>query len=262
MRATALVCAAFALAAPQAARAQDARPPLLAPTSQTVVNLAGAWEIASPDGARKCRVQLSPREAAERRMTLGAPPACRMAMPALVGATQWGLGEDGRIHLYKQDGAPLGSFRRELDGLFKAQGWVELTLTAVGGRITEAPRSETVAATLQALTGETPAKDADRAALVGRYNVARMRDADGCMLDLRRIPGPRPKQGGPVWSATLDQACRDEGLRVFDPVGWQYDQGRVFLVAKKGHTIGFTAERDGGWVKDPAAGRPLWMRKR
>jgi hypothetical protein len=263
MRAAILSLATTILvAATQAVWAQDRKPALLAPTSQTVSNLAGAWEIASPDASRKCRVLLNPRETAERRMVLGAPPACRMAMPALTGAAQWGLGEDGRIHLYKQDGAALGAFRRELDGVFRAEGWVELTLTAIGGRPTEAPRAETVAATLQALTGETPAKDVDRAALVGRYNLTRTRDAEGCGLDLRRIPGPRPKQGGPVWSVTLDQACRDDGLRVFDPVGWQYEHGRVFLVARKGHTIGFTAERDGGWVKDPVAGRPLWMRRK
>ncbi|MET0605916.1 MAG: AprI/Inh family metalloprotease inhibitor, partial [Beijerinckiaceae bacterium] len=149
---------------------------LMAPTSEPVANLAGGWDVSSPDGSRKCRIQLNAREVADGRMVLGAPPACRRAIPALASVGQWALGRDGRIHLYAQDGAPLGSFRRQLDGQFRAEGWIELTLEAVGGKPGEATRAESVSQTLQAMTGEADARDGERARLAGRYVLARDRD--------------------------------------------------------------------------------------
>lgn len=246
----------------QAQGQQNQGPRLLAPTSQPVTAVAGAWEISAESGEKKCRVQLNARETKERRMILGAPPACKTAMPLLTMATQWALGEDGAIYLFKQDGGQLYLFRRDAAGSFKAESGVDLALEPVGGRASEAPRSESVAATLNALNGQAPAKDADRAALTGAYALARSRSGgEDCTLELNRMPGPRPKSGGAVWTAALDAGCADEGLRIFEPVGWQYDNGRIFLLAKKGSTIGFT--RDGqGWRKDPAAGRPLWLMRK
>ena len=39
-----------------------------------------------------------------------------------------------------------------LDGQFRAEGWIELTLEAVGGKPGEATRAESVSQTLQAMT--------------------------------------------------------------------------------------------------------------
>lgn len=259
MRGAAIGGLACLAAAASPAPAQS--PKLLAPTSQPVIAVSGAWEISAEGGERKCRVQLNARETKDRRMILGAPPACKAAMPALTLAAQWALGEDGAIHLYRQDGAALYLFRRDAAGSFKAEGGVDLALEPIGGRSSEAPRSENVAATLNALNGQPPAKDADRAALAGVYALGRERGGDACALELGRMPGPRPKSGGAVWTASLGDACRDDGLRVFDPVGWQFENGRIVLIAKRGVTIGFTRDGD-AWRKDPEAGRPLWMRKK
>ncbi len=236
-------------------------PKLLAPSSQPVAAVSGAWEISLGGGERKCRVQLNAKEIRGRHMLLGAPAACKASIPILTQAAQWGLGEDGAIHLFKPDGGALYLFRRDATGGFKAEGGADLVLEPVGKSAQETPRSESVTATLNALNGTVPAKDADRAALAGSYATGRARDGGACELRLERVPGPRAKSGGPVWTAALDAACRDEGLRVFDPVGWQYENGRIFLLAKRGSSIGFT--RDGGaWRKDPESGRPLWMRKK
>ena len=171
-----------------------------------------------------------------------------------------GLGEDGAIHVFKQDGSALYLFRRDAAGSFKSDR-DGLALEPIGGRSGEAPRADTVKATLNALNGDTPTRDVERAALAGIYAIGRARDAEDCAIELKRLPGPRPKSGGAVWVAALDESCADDGLRTFNPVGWQYDSGRIFLLAKKGHSIGFTAT-GGGWTKDPAAGKPLFMRKK
>lgn len=253
------VSAAFVfLAVGQPASAQAPR--LLAPTSAATTPLAGAWKI-SGAGERACRVQLNVREIHDRHMLLGVPPACKAAMPPLIAAAQWGLGEDGAIHIFKQDGGALYLFRRSAGGAFKSDR-DELTLEPIGGRSGEAPRADSVAATLNALSGETPTRDAARAALVGTYAIGRARNTEDCAIELKRLPGPRPKSGGPVWVSALDASCADEGLRTFNPVGWQFEADRIFLLARKGHSIGFTAAPGGEWIKDPVAGRPLWMRKK
>lgn len=257
MRAAFLALALFSLAG--AARSQEAR--LLAPTSPVAAGLSGAWEVAA-DAAHICRIQFNRREIAPGRMLLGAPAICRRAIPVMAGAAQWGVGEDARIRLFRGDGGLLLTFRREGEAVFRAEGQASLTLTPLGGRPDETPRRDTVASAMQTLTGEIPERDAARAALAGVYALARSRDGEGCAIELQRLPGPRPKKGGAVWTAALASSCRDEGLRIFDPAGWQYDNGRLFLVARKGHSIGFSADGPGGWRKDPAEGRPLWMRKR
>ncbi|WP_342360606.1 AprI/Inh family metalloprotease inhibitor [Terrarubrum flagellatum] len=234
---------------------------LLAPTSTPVKAVAGPWQMASADNEAKCLVQFSAREAGGGRMILGSPPACKTKLVVLTSAVQWGLGEDGAIYVFRQNGDLLFSFAREPGGHFKGQN-IDLNLSPVGGRSGEAPRSDSVAATLDALNGKPPPRDEQRAALTGAYIVARERNGEGCAIELKQFPGPRPKKGGAIWSAALADSCDDEGLRVFDPVGWQYDDGRIFLVAKKGHTIGFTSDGPAGWKKDPAAGKPLWLRRK
>jgi hypothetical protein len=256
MARAALAGFALALAFPAAAQTP---PRLLDPTTETVARVSGPWEANAAGGARKCRLQLSPRAAADRQMILGLTAACRAAIPALAAAFRWGLGEDGRIHLFRQDGAALIAFRRDGESFAGADG---LTLAPVGGRVSEAPRAASVAATLNALSGETPAADAKRAALAGAYGIGRNEAAADCVVELKRLPGPRGQRGGMVWAASLQEPCADPGLVTFAPAGWRFDDDRIFLVAKRGHAIGFSAGRDGLWRKDPADGRPLWLKRR
>ena len=258
MRRAGIACAILCLAASSVA-AQTPR--LLAPTSEVVTALAGVWEISIAGGERKCRVQASSRETKQQRMLFGAPTACKASIPALLAAAEWGVGEDGAIHIFKSGGGALHLFRRDAAGAFKAEGG-DLALEPIGGRPGEAKRTDTVSATLNALSGHTPARDADRAALVGVYELGRPGNNSGCAIDLKRLPGPRARTGGAIWVATLDAGCGDEGLRIFNPTGWQYEAGRVFLVAAKGQRIGFTGGGASNWIKDPAAGRPLWMKRK
>jgi len=94
--------------------------------------------------------------------------------------------------------------------------------------------------------------------LAGRYNIPRESDKDmGCLLTLdgnARGPGGNKAQLAP--------ACRDQGIVVFDPIGWHFDRGQLVLTARKGHDARFQYHADGVWRKDPKeGGRPLGFKK-
>lgn len=96
---------------------------------------------------------------------------------------------------------------------------------------------------------------AGRAAeLSGRYVILRDGGKDvGCMLTLNdQARGP-----GNTFKAQLAPACRDNGIVVFDPLGWQLDRGRIALTARKGHKAMFEHHEDGAWWKDPKEGGKL-----
>ncbi len=93
-----------------------------------------------------------------------------------------------------------------------------------------------LAASALALSSVASAQTSPRAGEVaGRYSILRAEDKDtGCMLTLdTRGRGP----GG--FKAQLAPACRDNGVVIFDPVGWSLDRGRLALVARKGHKTYF-----------------------
>jgi hypothetical protein len=88
--------------------------------------------------------------------------------------------------------------------------------------------------------------------VAGRYAVLRDDKDTGCMLTLdSRVRGP----GG--FKAQLAPACRDNGIVVFDPVGWTLDRGRLVLTARKGHKAHFERDDAGVWRRDPGEGKSL-----
>jgi hypothetical protein len=102
-----------------------------------------------------------------------------------------------------------------------------------------------------AIAGERPS------AVAGRYTVLRADDKDtGCMLTLDdRARGP----GG--YKAQLAPACRDNGVVVFDPVGWSIERGRLALTARKGHKAHFDLQPDGIWRRDAKEGKALSLKR-
>ena len=94
--------------------------------------------------------------------------------------------------------------------------------------------------------------------LAGRYNILREADKDmGCLLTL---DGAARGPGGN--KAQLAPACRDQGIVVFDPIGWHFDRGQLVLTARKGHDARFQYHADGVWRKDPKeGGRSLGFKK-
>ncbi len=91
----------------------------------------------------------------------------------------------------------------------------------------------------------------------GRYSILRDGGKDtGCMLTLdNRVKGPGREK------ASLAPGCRDQGIVIFDPAGWQIVNGRLVLTARKGHKTYLDAQPDGTWKKDPKEGKSLTLKK-
>lgn len=60
--------------------------------------------------------------------------------------------------------------------------------------------------------------------------------------------------------AQLAPACRDNGVVIFDPIGWSVDRGRLVLTARKGHKAHFDKDADGVWRRDAKEGKALGLR--
>ena len=95
--------------------------------------------------------------------------------------------------------------------------------------------------------------------LSGRYIILREGSKDvGCMLTL----DDKARGAGGGLKAQLAPACRDQGIVVFDPVGWRFERGRLVLTARKGHQATFDWHADGAWWKDPKeGGKPLGVKR-
>jgi hypothetical protein len=112
-------------------------------------------------------------------------------------------------------------------------------------------------ATISAGSGLAAGAREKPSAAAGRYTILRAEDKDtGCMLTLDdRARGP----GG--YRAQLAPACRDNGLVVFDPVGWTIERGRLALTARKGHKAYFDLQEDGIWRRDAKEGKALSLKR-
>jgi hypothetical protein len=90
----------------------------------------------------------------------------------------------------------------------------------------------------------------------GRYSILREGDKDtGCMLTL-----DARTRGGAGLKAQRAPACRDNGVVMFDPIGWGLDRGRLVLTARKGHKAHFEKGADGVWRRDAKEGKALGLR--
>lgn len=108
------------------------------------------------------------------------------------------------------------------------------------------------AACLIAQMGIAPAAEN----ISGRYTILRDADKDtGCMLTLdARV------RGRAGFKAQLAPACRDNGVVIFDPIGWNVERGRLALTARKGHKAYFDKDVGGVWRRDPKEGKALGLR--
>jgi Protease inhibitor Inh len=102
--------------------------------------------------------------------------------------------------------------------------------------------------------GARAAAPADAA---GRYSILRDGGKDtGCMLTLDNQAKATGRK-----KASLAPGCRDQGIVIFDPVGWQIVGGHLVLTARKGHKTHLDAQPDGTWKKDPKEGKGLTLKK-
>lgn len=232
-----------------------------------VAQIASVWEISRVDANRSCKVTLRRDETEPGRRALGAPAGCRKALPILANAAGWTTVEGGALRVIARDGGPLMEFAPKGGGTYEAMGpeGEVYRLTSPGGappprwasegRVAQAAPAQTRVA--PAAVGVTPS----RAAIAGRYAILREDSRDtGCMVTLEERGGRGPKGTS---RAYLAPACRDQGLVIFDPVGWALTGGKLLLYANKGHSLILLVGPDGKtWSKDPSTGgKPVVLRR-
>ncbi len=238
-----------------AARAAETKPTTTA---------VGAWDLSLDNGSRQCRLMLR-ADVAASGYAVGMPAGCHLAFPFLVSVKMWSDAGDGKLRFEDAKGQPLLIFEPGQDGVLASTGpeGEVLRLSSVGAHRTmvlkspsvktaEVVKSEPVKPTTPKLPLPTVAE------MAGHYAVLRGLGKDtGCMVTFD------DKSHGPNGSlkANLAPACRDQGIVIFDPVGWQLAAGRLVLTARKGHNTKLDLQGDGSWAKDAKEGIGLSLKR-
>lgn len=256
----------------------------------------GQWDM-SLGADRTCRMTLEAGTASGGSVDM--PALCRRSLPILTKVGLWALPKADDIELADTSGKPILDFAARSESALSARGpegetyhFVPVNAPgdlkfepqdasgAPGFDVVQAtPATPTVSNPPQNAGATSPAKSAASSAPVkstapppkpsaaalalkpadvaGRYSVEREAGRDaGCLL----ILDDRAKaQGGT--KASLAPACRDQGIMIFDPVGWRLAEGRLVLTARRGHTTHLDLQPDGTWLKDPNEGKPLILKK-
>ena len=254
---------ALVLAAVGAARAQDA------PAPRQASDVAGTWELAVDNRTEACRLLLRAQKSDKGDYFLGMPAACPHAMPFLAKVGRWGLPDATHLTLDEPGGAPVLTLASAGDG-FVAAGSRVFTLKRIGGADAAEAAPLDGPATGPALVAvarrkaepepeaAAPVVHVTAAEIAGRYAVMREKHDTGCMLTLD--DKTRGKVGGD--RAQLAPGCRDQGIVVFDPVGWRLLKGELILTARAGHTAKLAPAGDDKWAKDAKdGGKPLGLKK-
>lgn len=249
----------------------------------------GAWDFHQTEGSRQCRVTLRLDAAQQNAHVVGMPAGCRHALPVLGHVGSWSVTPERRLTLADKSGQVVLTFSPDPDATFHAQGADGQTyafeqvdgprliearagpqppapISAIRPGATPGLRRVAAATAAPAATSQPPAVESPVVPfpgrvgdIAGRYAILRDSDKDvGCLLTLDdRARGPAGTS-----KAQLAPACRDQGIVVFDPVGWQVIRGRLVLTARKGHNASFDWHADGVWRKDPKeGGKPLGLKK-
>jgi hypothetical protein len=239
----------------------------------SIEKLTGQWDLSLNDTNRRCRLVLRPEQVGPG-LALGLPAGCRRAMPLLTDVGSWALQPGDHVTFADPQGKEVLAFVPNGEGLLLAKGpegetyrlsaaessaqgqrFGDLPAAPVPGFKTPAPASAPV---VVAATTAPAASSVRPDEIAGRYSVLREGGKDtGCMITLDAKA--RGLKGGS--KALLAPACRDQGIVIFDPVGWTLEKGRLKLTARKGHHTIFDQKGEGVWEKDPKEGKALSLKK-
>ncbi len=193
------------------------------------------------------------------RQQITVPLACLKALPVLAPVNAWALTGDGHIDLFDSTGQTVLDFTAADTLAFIAsgpQGEVYRLASLQGVPQKNKPVVD------QGGAGSAPAvvaskQDGPTVSVGGRYAILRDGGKDtGCMLTLDNQGKSAGRQ-----KASLAPGCRDQGIVIFDPVGWEIVDGRLVLTARKGHKTHLDAQTDTSWKKDPKEGKGLTLKK-
>jgi hypothetical protein len=247
----------FALAAgPAAAQTETVE---IAPEQAARV-LQGLWDVTLKSPLRACRVELKPTPAAQGLAAV-INPRCRWAILPLKTAAAWSLGEGNRPDFIDAKGTVVMRFSRAVGSTLTAKvGETEdyVMEPVASGSVADNDRRAALAALFagRALPPD-PSKLApvDAKTVPGNYGVARDKGRPICSITLTA----RPSRAG-AYAAEIAGGCLDAGLKIFDPVAWRIDRGRLVLIAKKGHETAFVPMSDGTWSKEPVGNSPMFLK--
>ncbi len=226
------------------------------------------WDIMLDGGQRQCRLTLR-GDNDGKGASVAMPPGCHRAIPALSGVVFWSDTGDGKLQLNDAKGEPVL--------IFTAEGKSYTTTSPQGELYRLSPANAASSANLikaaalatanvdvvEAVKKPAPLKKSAAASqkpeeVAGRYAVLRDKTHDtGCMVTLD------DKSHGPenTLKARLAPACRDQGIVIFDPVGWQMVSGQLVLTARKGHKTELDTQEDGSWANNPKTGKILSLKR-
>jgi Protease inhibitor Inh len=240
----------------------------------SVEKLVGQWDLSLNDTNRRCRLVLRTEQIGPG-LALGMPAGCRRAMPLLSDVGSWTLQPGDHVTFADAHGKEVLAFMPDGNGPLLAKGpegeiyrlsaadtsaqgqhFGGLPEGPVPGFETPAPGPAPMVVAATTTPGAASSAKPDE--IAGRYSVLREGGKDtGCMLTLDAKA--RGLKGGN--KALLAPACRDQGIIIFDPVGWTLEKGRLKLTARKGHHAIFDQKGDGIWEKDPKEGKALGLKK-
>lgn len=219
----------------------------------------GTWEFSADNEAAKCLISLRPELSAGGRHQLTVPLPCLKSFPVLGPVETWNLVDGDHLAFAGRSGQAVLEFAAA-SGAYLAAGpnGVTYRLAAPHGAADQdpplaghgnKPQTPSPMAEMPAANGQANA--------AGRYLVLREGGRDtGCMLTLDPKGTSRGKG-----RASLAPGCRDQDIVIFDPAGWEIIDGRLILIARKGHKVHFDAQSDGSWAKDATEGKALSLKK-
>jgi hypothetical protein len=262
----ALSCAVVATLSPPSGLAARA-----ASLDPAVAQDAGAWDMAFEKGNRRCRLFLK-QDSRGSAYALAMPAGCHRAFPMLSKVVGWAPADGDHVLFEAESGAPVLDFgptgAPNLSAIANESDVYTLTpnseerQAALSGAVPQAaaepPPAETdVAAAKPARAAVAPARRVTVAEVAGHYAVMRQGKDTGCMVTLEdKAPGPKSSL-----RARLAPACRDQGIVIFDPAGWEIVRNELVLTAKKGHSTELNLQDDGTWANAPAKGRALVLKR-
>ncbi|MGH6811565.1 MAG: AprI/Inh family metalloprotease inhibitor [Methylocella sp.] len=226
-----------------------------------VRDLAGRWESSVDGTNKKCRILPRPEFSVAAHWQISIHRACLGAFPILAPVDVSRLTGDDRLVLSGHAGQTVLDFAATAGAAFVAIAPRDETFRLAA--IHDAAQNHEpfakqganpVAANIATKQDSPAAAPADAA---GRYSILRDGGKDtGCMLTLaKQVKAPGRAK------ASLAPGCRDQGIVIFDPAGWQIVNGRLVLTARKGHKTHLDAQPDGTWKKDPKEGKSLILKK-
>ena len=225
----------------------------------------GIWTLSMPGTNRACRLQLR-ADATATGQAVAMPPGCRHAFPILGPVRNWSVPDGVHLALNDENGANVLMFDNAGDGRFQAAGpesGAAYLLTPVGARRASPPSApaETlvpIAPTAQIAAAPAAVRpEVTVSTTAGHYAVMRGSRDTGCMVTL----DDAARSAQAALKARLAPACRDQGIIIFDPVGWSLKGGQLVLAARRGHTALFSPDGAGLWVKDGGTGQPLGLKR-